>query len=183
MPLLMLKDLPRFDCLLEAAERIPSLDPTASEAFLHLLHTGDTVFGAKSDFLAAHGLSQGRFSVLMLLHHRRAEPSTPAELADQAAVTRATMTGLIDTLEKDQLVVREPDENDRRAVFVRLTKKGATLMNAVVPKYFRQVSTVMSPLSHAERKQLVRLLQKINEGLASARAKSTGTGKAAAARA
>ena len=90
------------------------------------------------------------------------------------------MTGLIDTLEKDQLVLREPDPRDRRALFVRLTKKGAALMNGLVPKYFRQVSTVMSPLSNAERKQLVRLLQKINEGLASARSKPAT--KAAAAR-
>jgi DNA-binding MarR family transcriptional regulator len=165
MPLLMLKDVPRFECLLQAAESFPELEPTASEAFLHLLHTGDAVFAAKSEFLAAHGLSQGRFSVLMLLNRRPDEAASPAELADEAAVTRATMTGLIDTLEKDELAVRETDPLDRRAVLVRLTKKGRALMRAVLPRFYRHVAEMMQPLGDSERKQLVRLLQKINRGL------------------
>ena len=40
MPLLMLKDLPRYDCLLEAARSFPDLDPSACEAFLNLLRAG-----------------------------------------------------------------------------------------------------------------------------------------------
>ncbi len=39
-----------------------------------------------------------------------------------AGVTRATMTGLIDTLERDGLVMREPDPVDRRMMFVQLTR-------------------------------------------------------------
>jgi DNA-binding MarR family transcriptional regulator len=164
MPLLMLKDLPRFECLLEAAQQFPTLDPTASEAFLHLLRTGDAVFGGKSEYLARHGLSQGRFSVLMLLD-RHGNPSTPAELAEMAGVTRATMTGLVDTLVKDGLVVRSNDEEDRRAVRVKLTRKGVGLMQKILPGYFAWVSSVMDPLTQGERKQLVRLLLKIQQGI------------------
>ena len=36
MPYLLLKDLPRYECLLEAAKEFPDLDPSAAEAFLHL---------------------------------------------------------------------------------------------------------------------------------------------------
>jgi len=35
---LMLKELPRYECLLEAAENFPELDPSAIEAVLHLTH-------------------------------------------------------------------------------------------------------------------------------------------------
>ena len=68
MPLLMLKDVPRYECLLKAASKYPTLDPTASDAFLNLLRTGDTVFAAEGRFLAQHNISQGRFTVLMLLN-------------------------------------------------------------------------------------------------------------------
>ena len=44
MPLLLLKDLPRYECLLEAAREFPALDPSATEAFLHLLRCGDEAF-------------------------------------------------------------------------------------------------------------------------------------------
>ena len=43
MPLLMLKDLPRYECILEASQQFPDLDPTACEAYLHLLRAGDDV--------------------------------------------------------------------------------------------------------------------------------------------
>src|SRR4051812_37062790 len=120
MPLLLLKDLPRYECLLEGAKEFPELDPSACEAFLHVLRAGDEVFGVAERNLANHNISQGRFGVLMLLWgsaQRRAgagatttacnpSPRTPAELADAAGVTRATMTGLVDTLERDGLVRR-----------------------------------------------------------------------------
>lgn len=165
MPLLMLKDLPRYECLLKAAERYPSLDPTAAEAFLHLLRTGDEVFDEESHFLARHHISQGRFTVLMLLNRCMNEPCTPAALADESRVTRATMTGLIDTLEKDGLVIREADAGDRRTILVRLTKQGEAFLKGMLPDYFQCVSAIIQPLSENERKQLVRLLQKIQRGL------------------
>jgi DNA-binding MarR family transcriptional regulator len=165
MPLLMLKEMPRYECLLRAAERYPALDPSAFEAFLHLLRTGDSVFAAENSFLHEQGISQGRFTVLMLLNRLCEEPSTPAALADQSNVTRATMSGLLDTLEKDGMVARETAADDRRTVLVRLTDKGQSLLDRMLPEYCRAVSSIMEPLSDTERKILVGLLQKILGGL------------------
>ena len=176
MPHLMLKDLPRYECLLEAAREFPELDPTAAEAYLHLLRTADDVFALSESRLAAAGISQGRFGVLMLLSHcsgTRAElsntpgPRTPAELADAAGVTRATMTGLIDTLERDGFVVREPDPSDRRMLLVRLTRKAESFLAKFLPAHFRGASDVMGALTESERKTLVRLLSKIQQHVAS----------------
>jgi len=165
MPLLMLKDLPQYDCLIQAAEHHPALDPTACEAFLHLLRTGDMVFEDILRFLNHHNISQGRFTVMMLLHRPWVESSSPASLAEESGVTRATMTGLIDTLEKDGMVLRQADAHDRRTVHVRLTEQGHSCLNAMLPDYFQCVSRIVSPLNGRERKELVRLLQKIQEGL------------------
>jgi DNA-binding MarR family transcriptional regulator len=169
MPLLMLKDLPRYDCLIQAAERFPTLQPSACDAFLNLLRTGDDVFAVVDRFLSGHDISQGRFTVLMLLGRECEEeadrPTTPATLAEQAGVTRATMTGLIDTLEKDRLVAREPDTDDRRTIHVRLTGEGQAVLDAMLPAYFQCVADILRPLSESERGKLVRLLQKIQAGL------------------
>ena len=173
MPLLMLKDLPQYDCLLKAAERYPSLDPSAHESFLHLLRTADMVFEEVNRHLTEHDISQGRFTVMMLLHRPWVESCTPASLAEAAGVTRATMTGLIDTLEKDGMVVREADAHDRRTVHVRLTELGCDKLEAMRPGYFQCVTHIASPLNARERKELVRLLQKIQEGLTPAPLKSS----------
>lgn len=168
MPHILLRQIPRYECLLEASRLYPQLDPKGCEAFLHLLHTGDEIVRHFAQFFQKHGLSQGRFAVLMLLNHRLTtfpSPSTPAELADQCACTRATMTGLIDTLEKDGYVRREPDAEDRRVMRVCLTELGKNMMNEILPQHFHTITSLMNALSEAEQRTLVSLLAKILQRL------------------
>jgi DNA-binding MarR family transcriptional regulator len=167
MPHLILKNLPRYECLLEASQKIPELDPSACEVYLHLLRTGDEVFLHAEQNLTQHGISHGRFGVLMLLWGDCNSPDqaglgmTPAELADQSNVTRATMTGLIDTLERDGFIKRAADQNDRRMQRIALTRKAEKFLERMLPGHFQRMADMMAPLSEGERKTLVRLLTKI----------------------
>ncbi|MEY4938992.1 MAG: Transcriptional repressor MprA, partial [Verrucomicrobiota bacterium] len=163
MPLLMLKDLPRYECLLEAAREYPDLDPSAAVVFLHLLRAGDEAFRVVESQLAQHDISQGRFGVLMALwgncqhaHCDNEKPLTPAELAERTGVTRATITGLVDTLERAGLVTRSPHPDDRRMMSVSLTKRGTKLLSDIMPAHFRRMAWLMNPLSESERKTFLR---------------------------
>ena len=166
MPLLMLKDLPRYECLLEASREYPDLDPSAAEVFLHLLRSGDEAFRVVESHLAQHDISQGRFGVLMALwgnRHRTGseQPLTPAKLAERTGVTRATITGLVDTLERAGLVTRKPHPEDRRMMSVGLTRRGEKVLGRILPEHFRQMAWLMEPLGESERKTFVRLLTKV----------------------
>ncbi len=166
MPLLFVKDLPRYECLLEAAREFPDLDPSATAVFLHLLRTGDEAFRVIESHLAEHGITQGRFGVLMALwgncqREGRAVPLSPAEIADRTGVTRATVTGLVDTLERAGLVARTPHVDDRRMTSVMITPRGDKLLKKILPAHFRQMAWLLAPLAEKERKTLVRLLTKI----------------------
>jgi len=164
MPHLMLKAIPRYECLLETSRLFPDLDPSACEAFLHLLRAGDEAYAQSEQYLTAFGMTPGRFTVLMQLYDKRAGrpvPQTPADLAERAGVTRATMTGLIDTMVRDGLVTREHDSGDRRMMRIHLTARGHDVIRSLLPGYFKQVAVQMAGLSEEERKTLVRLLNKI----------------------
>ena len=164
MPLLMLKDLPRYECILEAVRLHPDLDPSACEAYLNLLRAGDEAYRRSEAFLSEHNMSPGRFTVMMLLYDKiggKPLPQTPADLAEKAGVTRATITGLIDTLERDGLVTREHDSGDRRMMLVHLTPKGHSTLREVLPGHFKQMAAQMASLTEHERKTLVRLLNKV----------------------
>ena len=167
MPHLLIKNLPRYECLIEASQEFPELDPSACEAFLHLLRTGDEAFLYAEQNLTEHGISHGRFGVLMLLWGGCQDPEkngdgiTPAELADQSNVTRATMTGLIDTLVRDAFVKRTADLTDRRMMRVALTPKGEKFIERLLPGHFKRMAALMAPLSQSERKMLVKLLNKV----------------------
>lgn len=165
MPHLLLKDLPRYECLLEAAKQFPNLDPSACEAFLHLLRTSDEVFACTERNLTEHGISHGRFGVLLQLwgscHEESCAGLTPAEIADRTGVTRATMTGLVDTLERDGFVRRAADTSDRRMMRVALTPRGRSFLEELLPGHFERMAALMAPLSVGERKTLVTLLNKV----------------------
>jgi DNA-binding MarR family transcriptional regulator len=160
----MLKDLPRYECMLEVARRYPDLDPSACEAYLNILRAADEVYRQSETFFNDHNLSPGRFTVLMLLYDKlggEPRPLTPADLAEKAGVTRATITGLVDTLERDGFVTREHDSGDRRMMLVHLTYKGQSTLEEILPGHFKHMAALMAPLSEHERKTLVRLLNKV----------------------
>jgi DNA-binding MarR family transcriptional regulator len=163
MSVLLLKEVPKYECLLERSKRYPDLDPSAMEAFLHLLRTSTEVIDALGDLLAHFEISQGRFVVLILLNRDPGKPANPADLADRANVTRATMTGLIDTLARAGFVTREAAATDRRMMLVRLTAEGRRFLDRILPDYFRRIAAVMSRLTEGERKTLVSLMGKIGE--------------------
>jgi len=165
MAFFLLKDFPRYECLLEASKLFPDLDPSACEAFMHLLRTSDDVSRAMATLASEHGISQGRFVVLLLLMRQQFQKEgnslTPAELAEKSNVTRATITGLVDTLERDGFVRREPDPKDRRMMSVILTESGEAFMQRYLPVHFRRITELMISLDSSERAILVRLLNKI----------------------
>jgi len=166
MPLLMLKNLPRYECLLEASREFPDLDPSATEVFLHLLRAGDEAFRVIESHLAQNDISHGRFGVLMALWGNCQQGGgnaalTPAELAERTGVTRATITGLVDTLERAGFVIRTPHQEDRRMRSVSLTPSGDRLLARIMPEHFRRMAWLMDPLSETERRTFVRLLLKI----------------------
>jgi DNA-binding MarR family transcriptional regulator len=166
MPQLLLKEIPRYECLHEISKLYPELNPVACEAFLHLIRTSDEMMRVHSEFFSRHNISKGRFIVLMFLCDESIgtpHPKTPAELADMSTCTRATMTGLIDSLEKDGFVSREPDTDDRRMMRVTLTERGSKFVQSILPEHFRRITYLMSGLSEPEQKTLVNLLGKIVE--------------------
>jgi DNA-binding MarR family transcriptional regulator len=163
---LILKNLPRYECLLEVAKQFPELNPKACETYMHLMRAGDEVFRVADTYFTKVNLSAGRFSVLVLLvDHMSGQPlrRSPAELADLLHCTRATMTGLIDTLEKDGMVRREANLEDRRTMHVVMTEQGLSYLHGILPEHFRRISSLMASLTEEECNTLIRLVDKVTE--------------------
>jgi DNA-binding MarR family transcriptional regulator len=167
MQRLVLKDLPRYECLVAASKQFPDLNPSACEAFMHLMRASDEVWRVMNGHFSSHDITQGRFLVMMLLLEKKGtecpRPTTPAALADLASVSRATITGLLDSLERDGFVRREPDPADRRQITVHLTAAGQRFMHGLLPKHFQLINGLMGNLNQSEQKTLVQLLHKIVE--------------------
>jgi DNA-binding MarR family transcriptional regulator len=172
-----LRDLPKYEALRQRAARYPEIDPRAFEAFLVLMRVGSDLLDGLEAYLASKGMSQGKFTILMLLNRDPDVGVSPSDLADRSGVTRATITGLLDGLSREKLVSREDDTGDRRKAVVRLTSRGRKLLDNILPEYYRHVAELMGGLSDEEKAALVDLLMRVNQrvgALWSAAGKTTG---------
>lgn len=88
-----------------------------------------------------------------------------AGVAAKIAYDRATIGGVIDRLEHKAYVSRSVSKRDRRAREVRLTDKGQTVFNAVLPKVTALQDDILQALSDDERATFLALARKaLGEG-------------------
>jgi MarR family len=79
--------------------------------------------------------------------------------------TSGGMTHLVDRLERDGLVERVADPDDRRGLLVGLTRKGRALVSRVGPSHLENERRLLAALTEEEQAELARLLRKLLIGL------------------
>jgi len=162
--ILVPKEFPRHEMLLRAARQYPTLDASALDTLFALMRVSDDLQAALQVHFNRYKISPGRFAVLASLEFGKlADDAGPSELADHLAVTTATMTGLLDGLERDGLIARVDHPEDRRRMKVLLTTAGKRYVDQVLPDHFRRTSALMANLSAGERRQLIHLLHKVGQ--------------------
>jgi DNA-binding MarR family transcriptional regulator len=153
--------IPRLEVLEAKARRYPELDPVACEAYLMLRQVGDCVRSTLEKRLSLAGISHGRFMLLAILDSYPDQPLSASDLAEHAGVTKQTITSLLDGLENDGYLGREPHPQDRRSVVIRLLPKGHNLLHQIMPGMYRKQVEILKDLTHEEQRQLTQLLKKV----------------------
>jgi DNA-binding MarR family transcriptional regulator len=132
---------------------------------MNLARTGDLVVSRVSVALQPLHVSPAGGLALGVLRDA-GRPCSPNYISERLIVSRATVTGVIDTLVKRGLVRREAHPTDRRMVLVHLTKAGARVADRVRQTVHRAEVEWMDALNERERAQLVELLGKLQRHLA-----------------
>jgi DNA-binding MarR family transcriptional regulator len=99
-----------------------------------------------------HGLSEGRLAVLFRLYRGGELPL--GDLAHNLDSSPRNITGLVDHLERDGLVERVPDPEDRRSVRARLTQAGHDRIEAIWKEGIEKQFEVAEGLNHEDLTQL-----------------------------
>src|SRR6266700_4768873 len=105
------------------------VDTTAVEALAALRIAGKSLRMMQERWAETHDLSEGRLGVMFRLF--RVGDCQLGDLADELDSTPRNITGLVDHLERDGLVERVPDSQDRRSVRARLTEAGRVRIDAI----------------------------------------------------
>ena len=84
-----------------------------------------------------------------------------SELSRRLMVTGGNVTGLTDKLVDEGLVVREDDPRDRRSFTVKLTHEGKAQFRRMADPHEQWVVELFAGLDHAEKVQLLKLLDRL----------------------
>jgi DNA-binding MarR family transcriptional regulator len=92
-------------------------------------------------------------------------PLQMGNLADALGVTARRVTALVDALEAEGLVAREPHPGDRRVTRIAITKSGASVVNRTYDAHRRAVAALFDELPADEKEALLGTMRRVGDRL------------------
>lgn len=115
--------------------------------------------GIATTYRKDHGLSVTEWRVLALLG--RFSGLTASAVMERGAMDKVAVSRAVNKLDDKGLIIRITQEQDRRRVTLKLSRKGVRLFNAVVPGAIDYESRLLDGLTAHDRATLTRLLNEL----------------------
>lgn len=112
------------------------------------------------EMLEDFGITNPQFNALLVLKEH--PDITMGELCDKLYLACSTATDLIDRMEKNELLERKRDQEDRRVIRLSITEKGRQVIAEVIEARRRYVASILQQLQPEEIEQLASSLDKLH---------------------
>lgn len=140
----------------------PTLSKQRLRVWLRLLRTTRRIETRLREKLRTeHGTTLPRFDVLAALF-REEKGLRMSELSSELKVSNGNVTGIVERLVADGLIVRTAVEGDRRAMLVRLTKKGRDDFARLAGVHESWVDDLLRDVDAAHAADLIALLDVVS---------------------
>ena len=136
----------------------------ATECAMNLVFTGEMLEKHIAGLLQPFNLSPATGLVLSMLADSE-EPLSPNNIADHLIISRASVTSLLDSLEKRGFVKRQPHLSDRRMLLIELTDTGRQTAIDFRPIVHQHQKVWMNVLNEKEQEQLIQTLHRLQSSL------------------
>ncbi len=145
----------------------PDTNPVAIRLMEQMRLVWHSIYLIGESSLSEAGLSYAQYRLLVTLFYAdeldgRSELN-PSEISEMQGTSRNTISGLIRNLEKDDLIERHLDEQDRRKFNICLTEKGRALVIEHNRRHTQMIGGIFDAFSKEEQDTFDRLLVKLGE--------------------
>ena len=113
------------------------------------------------EILSNYTITPPQFIALQWLHE--SGDMTIGELSNKMYLAFSTTTDLVDRMEKNELVVRIRDEQDRRVVHIHLLKEGERIIEEVIAKRQEYLNELLDDFDQDEVETFSKLLHKLHQ--------------------
>lgn len=111
----------------------------------------------------ALGFTESQFDIIATLGNT--DGMTCKELGEKTLITKGTLTGVLDRLDKKGLIERARGDGDQRQLFVKLTAAGSNTFNEIFPQVVQQGRESFSSYGEQDFVSLERELLKLKDCL------------------
>lgn len=111
--------------------------------------------------MKAGGLTSSQFAVLEALYNKG--DLKICEIIEKILTTSGNITVVIKNLEKDELVSKYSDPEDKRSMIISITDKGRKIMDDIFPKHVENINDIFSILTIEEKLELKKILKKFKD--------------------
>jgi DNA-binding MarR family transcriptional regulator len=145
----------------------PDIDEGSKSLGARLLHLSDLVERHYGAVCEKFGVSLSGHSVLTTLRRHAPRELTLTEINRDALVTSGGMTFVARQLERQGLVARRPNPDDRRSSLLRLTREGRRVADRVIAAVAEADSSIATRIALSDRKLALQILKDFQEGIES----------------
>jgi MarR family transcriptional repressor of emrRAB len=145
-------------------KRFAGRDLPALDVVFALRMTAQQVDNTITEWMADTAGTPARFQILGLLWASGADGVPHKEIVKALEVSRATVSGLMTSLERDGLVKSTVDRDDRRILIATLTSRGRAIVEKAIDSNAASLRAALASLSANELTTLTSLLQRLRQG-------------------
>lgn len=148
------------------ADEYPDGDPAAAEALSTVIRAGQALYDEIDRAMQASiGVPESALNTLAVIDGAQ-RPLTPSEISERTFRSSATITSILDVLERRGWIRRVPNPEDRRSVLIEISEDGYAVADRFLPGVRKIERAVMGDLSTKELAALMNILTKILESTA-----------------
>ena len=120
-----------------------------------------TIHRIEYKIIKQSGLTIAQFAVLEALYNKG--DLKICEIIERILTTSGNITVVIKNLEKDGLIKKKPDPNDKRSCIISLTEEGKKIIENILPDHIKNIKGIFEILTDEEKNTLKTILKKFKD--------------------
>ncbi|MGV7118709.1 MarR family winged helix-turn-helix transcriptional regulator [Paenibacillus kyungheensis] len=130
---------------------------------LLMLWTSDHILDIVDNEIADYDITESKLDLLLLIQlHENSEKVTPSAIAERLNIRRASVTALLNSVEKKGWIIRESSVEDGRKIYVKLSTAGKMFVQRVLPVFWSACASLVEDLNEDEQQILSKVIDKLH---------------------
>lgn len=138
------------------------MDDLTFFSMYNVMQSGMWLLNDLESYLRKYDFSQARLVILLNLKESADGSINPAEIARITGKSRPAVSRMIEKLIADGLIISAINRMDGRSKKLKITEQGQEFLDKIIPEYNKRILAMAERLNTEEKKNLIRLLCKIN---------------------